>query len=141
MDAELLRSYLLTLPHVEETMQWGENLVFWVGHKHLGGKMFALANLNNDGRAILSFAATTDRFAELLETEGVIPAPYLARAHWVAIEQWDTLPTPQLKSLLEEARTLVESKLPKRTRENLTLPATQRKKLIAARKKQLTKKK
>ena len=141
MDAELLRTWLLTLPHVEETMQWGESLVFWVGNKHLGGKMFAVANLNHDSRAILSFAATPDRFAELLETEGVIPAPYLARAHWVAIEQWDTLPTPQLKSLLHDARALVESKLPKRTREALTLPATQRKKLIAASKKQTPKKK
>ncbi|MGC8549924.1 MAG: MmcQ/YjbR family DNA-binding protein [Acidobacteriaceae bacterium] len=140
MDADLLRSYLLTLPHVEETMQWGESLVFWVGHKALGGKMFAVANLYHEGRAVLSFAATPDRFAELLETEGVIPAPYLARAHWVAIKQWDSLPTPQLKSLLEEARTLVENKLPKRTREALTLPAAQRKKLIAATKKQLAKK-
>jgi predicted DNA-binding protein (MmcQ/YjbR family) len=140
MDAELLRSYLLTLPHVEETMQWGESLVFWVGNKHLGGKMFAVANLGASSR-VLSFAAGRDRFAELLETEGVIPAPYLARAHWVAIEQWDTIPTPQLKSLLQDARALVENKLPKRTRQNLTLPAAQRKKLIAAAKKQLPKKK
>jgi predicted DNA-binding protein (MmcQ/YjbR family) len=140
MDADLLRTWLLTLPHVEETMQWGESLVFWVGNKHLGGKMFAVANLSASSR-VLSFAATPDRFAELLETEGVIPAPYLARAHWVAIEQWDTLPTPELKSLLQDARTLVETKLPKRTRKNLTLPATQRKKLIAASKKQTPKKK
>lgn len=140
MDAERLRTYLLTLPHVEETMQWGESLVFWVGSKHLGGKMFAVANLSATSR-VLSFATTPDRFAELLETEGVIPAPYLARAHWVAIETWDTLPTPQLKSLLQDARTLVENKLPKRTREALTLPAAQRKKLIAAGKKQTTKKK
>jgi predicted DNA-binding protein (MmcQ/YjbR family) len=140
MDADLLRTWLLTLPHVEETMQWGESLVFWVGNKHLGGKMFAVANLSATSR-VLSFAATPDRFAELLETEGVIPAPYLARAHWVAIETWDTLPTPQLKSLLHDARTLVESKLTKRTREALTLPATQRRRLIAANKKQLAKKK
>ena len=26
MDAERLREFLLKLPHVEETMQWGENL-------------------------------------------------------------------------------------------------------------------
>lgn len=135
MDADLLRTWLLTLPHVEETMQWGENLVFWVGHKALGGKMFALADLNQNSRAIVSFAAAPDRFAELLETEGVSPAPYLARAHWVAIEHWDTLPTPQLKALLQDARTLVENKLPKRTRENLALPATQQRKLIAAAKK------
>jgi predicted DNA-binding protein (MmcQ/YjbR family) len=140
MDAELLRTYLLTLPHVEETMQWGETLVYWVGHKAIGGKMFAVANLTANSR-VLSFATTPERFAELVEIEGVFPAPYLARAHWVAIEQWDTFPTPELKSLLRDARSLVESKLPKRTRDILALPATQRRKLIAERKKQLAKKK
>ena len=46
MNVELLRAFLLSLPHVEETMQWGDNLVFWVGDKAIGGKMFALANLS-----------------------------------------------------------------------------------------------
>ena len=46
MDADRLRAYLLTLPHVVETMQWGANLVFWVGDKAIGGKMFALINLD-----------------------------------------------------------------------------------------------
>ncbi len=137
MDAELLRTWLLTLPHVEETMQWGESLVFWVGDKAIGGKMFAVANLHQESRAILSLAAGPERFAELLEVEGVFPAPYLARAHWIAIEQWDTFPTPELKSLLRDARSLVEARLPKRTRDVLALPAAQRRKLIAARKKQL----
>jgi predicted DNA-binding protein (MmcQ/YjbR family) len=134
MDAERLRSYLLTLPHVEETMQWGDNLVFWVGDKRLGGKMFALANLEGDGRAVLSFAAGPERFAELVEMEGVFPAPYLARAHWVALEGWEALPAPELKELLREARDRVEAKMPKRTREALALPANERKRLIAAKK-------
>ncbi len=140
MDAEHLRSYLLTLPHVEETMQWGANLVFWVGDKRLGGKMFALANLDGDGRAVLSFAAGPERFAELVEREGVFPAPYFARIHWVAIEDWQAIPAPELKDLLREARDRVEAKMPKRTREALALPASERKKLIAAQKKQMKKK-
>ncbi len=45
MDAERARAFLLTLPHVVETEQWGHNLVFWVGDKAIGGKMFALINL------------------------------------------------------------------------------------------------
>src|ERR1035437_9571719 len=47
MDAERLRAYLLTLPHVVETMQWGANLVFWVGDKAIGGKMFAVIDLDD----------------------------------------------------------------------------------------------
>ena len=49
MDAERLRVFLLTLPHTAETMQWGANLVFWVGDKAIGGKMFALLNLDEPG--------------------------------------------------------------------------------------------
>ena len=54
MDAEKVREYLLKLPDVEETMQWGANLVFWVGDKAIGGKMFALVNLDEDGKGVVS---------------------------------------------------------------------------------------
>src|ERR1035437_9711819 len=47
MDVERLRAYILTLPHVVETMQWGANLVFWVGDKAIGGKMFAVSDLDD----------------------------------------------------------------------------------------------
>ena len=46
MNADLARSFLLTLPHAVETLQWGETLVFWVGDKAIGGKMFALIALD-----------------------------------------------------------------------------------------------
>ena len=85
MDAERLRAYLLGLPHVAETMQWGANLVFWVGDKAIGGKMFALVNLDEPadpaaGRPhlLLSYAAGPDRYADLLERDGPVPAPYMA---------------------------------------------------------------
>ena len=116
MDAEKVRKYLLSLPDVAETMQWGDNLVFWVGDKKNGGKMFALVSLTPDHGAVLSFAAGPERFAELVEVEGVFPAPYLARAHWVAVERWTTLPVAELKALLRAAREIVYEKLPKRTR-------------------------
>ncbi|HEX4022793.1 MAG TPA: MmcQ/YjbR family DNA-binding protein [Acidobacteriaceae bacterium] len=137
MDADEVRENLLKLPHVEETMQWGANLVFWVGDKAIGGKMFALVNLDEDGRAVLSFHAGLERYAELLENEGVIPAPYMARIYWVALERWDALPRRVLLELLARARELVYAKLPKRTKDALAMPATQRKKLIAEKRKLL----
>jgi predicted DNA-binding protein (MmcQ/YjbR family) len=138
MDVERLRAYLLSLPDVVETMQWGDNLVFWVADKAIGGKMFALASLSPDHGAVLSFAAGPERFAELVEREGLFPAPYLARAHWVAVERWTTLPSHELKELLAHARELVHAKLPKRTRDLLAMPVAEKKKLIAARRKALT---
>lgn len=134
MDAERLREYVLNLPYVVETMQWGANLVFWVGDKAIGGKMFALANLDEDHKGVLSFAAGPERYAELLETDGVFPAPYLARAHWVAIEHWAVFRSSELEELLESGRHLVYDKLPKRTRETLALPAAAQRKLLRERK-------
>jgi predicted DNA-binding protein (MmcQ/YjbR family) len=137
MDAERIRAYLLTLPHAVETMQWGANLVFWVGDKAIGGKMFALVNLEGDGKAIISYAAGPERYSELLEIEGVIPAPYMARIYWVAVERWSVFRTAEWEQELLAAHTLTLNKLPPRTRAVLAMPATRQKRLIADRKKLL----
>src|SRR6201992_2030951 len=104
MDSESARASRLRLPHVEETLQWGNNLVFWVGDKAIGGKMFALLNLDADSNGVLSFAAGPEGAAELLEVDGIFPAPYLARAHWVAMERWDVLRTSEMEARLRAAR-------------------------------------
>jgi predicted DNA-binding protein (MmcQ/YjbR family) len=137
MDAERIRAYLLTLPHAVDTMQWGANLVFWVGDKAIGGKMFALVNLDGDGRAIISYSAGPERYSELLEIEGVIPAPYMARIFWVAVERWDVFRTPEWEQELRAAHTITFNKLPPRTRAVLAMSANQQKRLIAERKKLL----
>src|ERR1019366_7343939 len=100
MDVERLRAYLLALPHVVETMQWGANLVFWTGDKAIGGKMFALINLDEPRHSnlqpstdnlqlVLSYAAGPARYSDLLEIEGLVPAPYMPLIHWVAPSRWD----------------------------------------------------
>jgi predicted DNA-binding protein (MmcQ/YjbR family) len=123
MDAERTRAFLLKLPHVVETgsdtRRWGDKLVFRVGAQADGGKMFAQFDFAEDGRAVLSFAAGPMRFRELLEKEGVVPAPYRARIHWVALEHWNVFPQRELEELLRRAHVLTYAKLPKRTRELL----------------------
>jgi predicted DNA-binding protein (MmcQ/YjbR family) len=120
MDAERARQFLLSLPHVRETMQWGDNLVFWVGDKTAGGRMFALVNLSADAHGAVSFAAGPERFAELVEQEGFKRAPYLARAHWVATERWDVARDREWQDLLGAAHVIVLAKLSKRVRDSLT---------------------
>jgi predicted DNA-binding protein (MmcQ/YjbR family) len=147
MDAERLRAYLLSLPNVVETMQWGANLVFWVGDKAIGGKMFALLNLDEpphpesaDGRKphlLLSYAAGPGRFSELLEHEGLIAAPYFARIHWVAAERWDVFTTPEWQRELRAAYDLTLGKLPRKVVATFAQPATEQRRLIAARRKLL----
>jgi len=142
MDAERARAFLLSLPHVEETQQWGDNLVFWVGDKAVGGKMFALLNLDAGDldagdHGVVSYAAGPERFAELLELEGMKPAPYMARIFWVAAERWSTLRDAQWQQEWRAAHELTLAKLTKRTREVLALPQRERKKIVSDRRKLL----
>jgi predicted DNA-binding protein (MmcQ/YjbR family) len=127
MDAERLRAYLLTLPHVAETIQWGANLVFWTCDKSIGGKMFALIDLDEPANLasgklhpILSYAAGPERYSSLLELEGLIPAPYFARANWVAVLHWDVFTTPEWQRELRAAYDLTFAKLPKKVLAELT---------------------
>jgi predicted DNA-binding protein (MmcQ/YjbR family) len=124
MDAERTRAFLSSLPHVvetaSETARWGNKLVFRVGDQAVGGKMCAQIDFEDDGQAVLSFAADPEHFRDLIERDGVIPAPYRARLHWIALERWSAIPDAELKGLLRGAVTLTFGRLPKRTRDLLT---------------------
>ncbi len=137
MDPERAREFLLRLPHVAETMQWGANLVFWVGDKAIGGKMFAVLNLDDDHKSVLSFAAGQQRYADMLEVDGAFPAPYLARAYWVAIRHWSVFRASEWEEHLKIAHSVIYAKLPKRTRDVLALPLSAQKKLVKERRKLL----
>jgi predicted DNA-binding protein (MmcQ/YjbR family) len=138
MDVDQIRTYLHTLPHVLESEQFG-GLVFWVGDKSIGGKMFTwikLEQTDNKPR-VLSYPAGPERFHELLETEGIFPAPYVARLFWVSVERWDVFRPAQWESELSAAHTLTFDKLPPKVRAVLAMPPAQQKRLIADRKKLL----
>jgi predicted DNA-binding protein (MmcQ/YjbR family) len=113
MDVDWVRGYCMGLPHTTETVQWGANLVF-----KIGGKIYAMAELE-DADHWISFKCSPEDFAELCEREGIIPAPYLARAQWVTLEREDVLPRPELKRLLRQAYDLVFAKLPRKTQAGL----------------------
>jgi predicted DNA-binding protein (MmcQ/YjbR family) len=121
MSVESTRKFLLTLPHAIETLQWGEHLVFWVGDKAIGGKMFALINLENDGKRVMSFAAGPELYAELLEREGFFPAPYMAHIYWIALQGWDAVRPKELEDLLRHAHERVHSRMPPKTFKALAL--------------------
>ena len=138
MDVERARTFLLSLPHAVETMQWGDNLVYWVGDKAIGGKMFALIDLGEGlSRGVAMYSAGPERYAELLEREGLIPAPYMARIHWVAAEQWSVWRNSEWEEELRAAHAITYSKMTKRTHDVLALPVKQQEKLIAERRKLL----
>ena len=113
MDLEQVREYCLSFPHATETVQWGNDLVFKVA-----GKMFAVTALEA-GVHCLSFKCTPEKFSELVEEEGIDPAPYSARYHWVALQRLSVLPEEKLKALIKDSYDQVRAKLPKRTQAEL----------------------
>jgi len=108
MNMEWVRQFCLKLPHSTEEILWGADLVF-----KIGGKMYAVT-ATEPGPQCLSLKCIPETFAELIERPGVVPAPYLARHHWVALESEDALPTAEIKRLIRESYELVLAKLPKK---------------------------
>jgi predicted DNA-binding protein (MmcQ/YjbR family) len=137
MDNEQVREFCLGLPFVSETVNWGHHLVYWVGDRDIGGKMFAMTDLDGTGTGVLWFHCGAERFNELLEIEGVIASPYLAKAHWVTLERWNALPPREIEEELRRAHALIYEKLPKRTKNLLALPEKERAKVMGERKKLL----
>ncbi len=115
MDIEALRKYCLSLPHATEDIQWGNNFLFRIREK-----IFAIVALDQTPLC-MSFKCTPEEFAELVEREGIIPAPYMARNHWVLIESPDVLPRAELKRLVRNSYDMVAAKLPKKVRAELGL--------------------
>lgn len=133
MDNERIREICLGFPHARETLNWGHHLVYWAGDRELGGKMFAMTDVDGTGHGVLWFHCGPERFYELLEIEGLFAAPHLARAHWVAVERWDVLRPRQIEDELLRAHRLIYEKLPKRTKARLDLPEKDRARLIRER--------
>lgn len=106
-----VRAFCLTLPHATEDVQWEHNLLF-----RIAGKMFCIANLEPAvSPTKIAFKCTPEKFAELVEMEGIIPAPYMARNHWVAILEMDALRQSEFKELIANSYQLVLQKLPRKT--------------------------
>jgi predicted DNA-binding protein (MmcQ/YjbR family) len=114
VNVDWIRELCLSFPGATEQIQWGDDLLFKVG-----GKMFAATPLV-PARVCLSFKASPENFAELTERPNIIPAPYLARAQWVALETRDALGAQELAGLLRKSYELVLAKLPKKSRETLS---------------------
>lgn len=113
-----LRKICRAFPGVTEDVKWGQDLCFCVG-----GKMFAVVNLEPPHQ--MSFKCTPDDFAELIERDGIIPAPYLARAMWVQeSELGAALERQELEPLLRSAYELVLATLPKSKRPGATATRT-----------------
>src|SRR6266853_2596176 len=100
-DVDWVRELCLSFPADTEKVTWGHDLTFRISEK-----IFAVTVLET-AKVWLSFKCSAENFAELTERAGIIPAPYMARAQWVALETRDALPKEELAALLRESYDLV----------------------------------
>jgi predicted DNA-binding protein (MmcQ/YjbR family) len=111
--------FVLALPAATLVRQWRDDSVAKVG-----GKIFALLD-RDPGEVWLKVSDMA--FDMLTELPGIRPAPYFARASWVAIGPTAPLNEGEVKAYILEAHRLIASRLTRRARAELELD-----KLIAA---------
>ena len=105
MNIEQLRKFCLAFPGATEDVKWGNDLCFCVG-----SKMFTVTSADSSDAGV-SLKTTPEKFAELTERQGIIPAHYVARYHWITIEDLDAVTKTELKDLIRESYQRVFDKL------------------------------
>ncbi len=117
MTFKELHAFLAKMPKATLSVQWGNDYVYKVG-----GKMFAVLGGPPDGKSrTMSFKASDESFEILTRVEGIIPAPYLARAKWVYLDKPQRLPAKDLKAYLTRAHAIVASTLSKKAQKEMGL--------------------
>lgn len=115
MDIEQLREFCLSLPHTTEDVKWENDLCFLIDEK-----MFCVCGLEPSDNWQFSFKCTPEKFAELVEIEGIIPAPYVARYHWVAVQKADVINHDEIEELIKKSYSMVFEKLPAKVKSLLS---------------------
>ena len=113
MDRKGVERVCLALKGVTLDHPWGDDHDAY----KVGGKMFALTG----GMGGLSFKVSDIAFEVLTESGRARPAPYLARAKWVHLDDPNDWPEGELIVQLRAAHTLIAAKLPKKVRIDLGL--------------------
>jgi predicted DNA-binding protein (MmcQ/YjbR family) len=114
MEIEQLRSVCSGWPGVSESIKWEDDLVFSVADK-----MFMVTALRGPHKGRLSFKVDPDRFLELTDQPGMMPAPYMARAFWVSITEPERFGDADIAAFLRRSYELVRSRLSKKVQARL----------------------
>ncbi|WP_229496045.1 MmcQ/YjbR family DNA-binding protein [Massilia polaris] len=114
MDFERAKALCRTFPGATEDIKWGADLVFSVGEK-----MFAVTGDESPAKG-MSFKVEDERFLELTDRPGIIPAPYLARAKWIYVEHAGALGDAEAEALLRRSYELVFAKLTKKLQREIS---------------------
>lgn len=102
-------AYCLTLPGARADWKWGRNQVLSISDT----KMFAIIDFSEHSKFTLGFKVDDDLFLGFTDRPGIRPAPYLARAHWVAMDAPYPLDAAELRRALLRSHQLVVMRLPR----------------------------
>lgn len=99
---------------VTRDIKWGADLVYSVG-----GKMFVIVLADRPKIERITIKVPAHRFLELTDRPGIIPSPYLARAHWVAVTEALRFPAKELEDFVRDSYMEVRAKLTKKFQASL----------------------
>ena len=117
MTRDEFDAFCKALKGTTNVVQWG-NATVW----KIGGKIFAICSNWGEGKhSKISFKCNDLAYSMLREQPGMIPAPYLARAKWVQMEDPEAMSDADLKRYIEMAYTIIGWKLTKAQRQTLDL--------------------
>ena len=108
MNVDEIRAYCLAFPQATENIQWADDLCF-----KIRGKIFVTLALTAVPQK-LCFKCTPDTFAELVERDGIHPAPYVGRYKWVILDRVDALSWDELREFIRKSYEMVAAKAPKK---------------------------
>jgi predicted DNA-binding protein (MmcQ/YjbR family) len=106
----------LALPATELAHSFGEDHDVY----KVGGKMFAIVG----GEGAISFKVSDIAWEVLTEAGHAAPAPYMARAKWVQVEDPASWGEADLADHLKTAHALIAAKLTRKARAKLGLDQT-----------------
>src|SRR5579872_4161106 len=104
MNLDSIRKRCLSFPGATERLQWEDELCFKVR-----GKIFAMVSLSSVPQRLI-FKCDPEQFLELIENEGVVPAPYVGRYKWVMLESLEALPGSEIDRCIRKSHAMVSSK-------------------------------
>lgn len=117
MNREEFDTFCKGLKATTNVIQWGNASVWKVG-----GKIFAIHSIWGEGQHDkISFKCSDLSYQVLCELPGIVPAPYLARAKWVQVQEEGALSDEDIKSYIEDAHGIIAAKLTKKMQQELGL--------------------
>lgn len=117
MTRDEFNEFCKALKATTNVVQWGGASVW-----KIGGKIFAICSSWGEGQhPKISFKCSDLSYSMLPQQPGIIPAPYLARAKWVQIEEAGAMSDEEIKAYIKMAYTIIGWKLTKAQRKSLEL--------------------